>query len=125
MCLVDILKKCEEEGYPIGRMGLYIAGKREGFLSKKEGQFTYDFDKEKFLKWLHKAKEKAPEGWVTVKDLCSIFNISLAQAYVLIKDEKSGAKNFGSGKGVLYVEPKRIEEIIKERKGRHKINWGN
>lgn len=123
MCLVDILKKCKDEGYPIGRMGLYLAGKREGFLSKKEGQRTYDFDKEKFLLWLHKAKEQAPEGWVSVKELSEKFDISLAQAYILVKDEKSGAKSFGSGKGVIYVEPRRIEEIIKEREGRHKVNW--
>lgn len=123
MCLIDILNKCKEEGYPIGKMGLYIAGKREGFISKNEGEKYYNFDKEKFFKWLDKAKTKAPEGWVTVKDLCSLFNISLPQAYILVKDEKSGAKNFGSGKGVTYVEPRRIEKIIKERERRHKINW--
>lgn len=123
MYFKEILKKCEEENYPLTRMGLYEAGVREGFLFKVEGSRNYNFDKAKFLSWLNKVKEPIPEGWIPIKELPNKFNISLSQAYILSKDEDSGARNFGSGKGVTYVDPRRIEEIIKRREDKYKINW--
>lgn len=123
MHINDVIKKCSDEGYPISRMGLYTAGKKEGFIIKCENKKELDFDKNKFLQWLKKAKGKAPEGWVKIKDLPNIFGISLTQCYILSKDEESGAKTFGSGKGVIYVDPERIAKIIKKRKDKYKINW--
>ena len=69
MHLKDVLNKCKEEDYPITASGLYYAGIKNGFLTKKEGNRNLDFNKEKFFEWLEKAKEEIPEGWVSINQL--------------------------------------------------------
>lgn len=123
MYLKDVLNKCREEGYPITASGLYYAGKKFNFIVKREGNRNLEFDKEGFFKWLNKAKEEIPEGWVPLSALPEKLGISLSQAYILSKDENSGAKGFGAGEGVIYVDPRRIEEIIKQREDSHKEKW--
>lgn len=123
MFLKDVLNKCKEEGYSVTSSGLYYAGEKYGFLIKKEGNRNLEFDKEKFLEWLAKAKQEIPEGWVSINELHNILGISLSQAYILSKDEDSGAKTFGAGPGVIYVDPERIKAIIKQRENDHKEKW--
>lgn len=123
MHLKDVLNKCKEKGYPITASGLYYAGMKNGFLTKKEGSRNLDFDKEKFFEWLENAKEEIPDGFVTINELHSILGISLAQAYILVKDPESDARYFGAGKGVLYVHPGRVKAIIEKRANEHKENW--
>lgn len=123
MCINDVLSKCKEKGYSISKEGLYKAGKKYGFIKKIDGKHHLEFDKEKFLSWLDKAVEEVPNGWMTVKELSEKFSVSLAQAYILIKDEESGARFFGSGTGVLYADPERIEKIIQKRENSHKVMW--
>lgn len=123
MYMNDVIKKCEEKGYKITKAGLYQAGQKYGFLKKPDGQHSWDFDQKKFLEWLDKATEEIPEGWVTLNEASKILNVSLPQMYILVKDENSGARYIGSGKGVLYVDPKRIEEVIKNRKDKHHYIW--
>ena len=122
MFLKDVLNKCREEGYPITSGGLYYAGKKYGFLVKKDGK-NLDFNKDKFFEWLHKAKEEIPEGWVSLNQLHNELGISLSQAYILSKDPKSEARTFGAGPGVVYVNIERIRAIINERKRNHQENW--
>lgn len=123
MHMNDVLKKCEEKGYKITKQGLYQAGQKYGFLNKLDGQHAWDFDQKKFLEWLEKATEEIPQGWVTLNEASKILKVSLPQMYILVKDEKSGAKYFGAGKGVMYVDPKRIEKVIKDNKARHQYIW--
>lgn len=123
MHLKDVLNKCKEKDYPITASGLYYAGVKNGFLTKKEGNRNLDFNKEKFFEWLEKAKEEIPEGWVSINQLHSILDISLAQAYILTRDPESGARYFGAGKGVLYVDPERVKTIISKRADQHKEKW--
>ncbi|NLM00822.1 MAG: hypothetical protein GX220_05145 [Treponema sp.] len=123
MHLKDVLSKCKELDYPITASALYVAGLKNGFLIRKEKGKSLEFNKEKFFEWLNKAKAKIPEGWVTVNQLHSILNISLSQAYILIKLPESNAKKIGAGKGVFYVDPERIKAIIKERENQHKEQW--
>lgn len=101
-------------------MGLYISGKKYGFIYENEKTKTKEFDKEKFLKWIELTKEKAPENWLTVKQLSEKMNISISQAYILIKDEDSGVRTFGTN-GVMYVDPSRIEKIIAKRGNRYEL----
>lgn len=122
MFVEDVLKKCEVEGHKITRSALYQIGKKEGFITKKEGVKSLDFNKELFLKWIEKTKEKAPEGWITLKELSEKFNVSLPQAYLLVKDKDCNIKKIGV-RGVMYVDPKTIERIIEKRKNRNKIKW--
>ena len=124
MYMKDVLSKCKERGYEITKMGLYIAGKKHGFILKNSEKHLLEFDKDKFLEWLEKAIEKVPSGWLTVKQISERFGISLSQAYILIKDENSGARAIGSGAGVIYADPKRIEQVIENRKNSHKEQWG-
>lgn len=123
MFLKDVLNKCKEEGYPITAAGLYYAGKKYGFLVRQDGERNLDFDKEKFFEWLNKAKEEIPEGWVPLSQIPKLLGISLSQTYILAKDENSGARSFGAGVGVIYVDPRRIEEIIKQREENRKEKW--
>ena len=117
------MNKCEVEGYPVTSSGLYYAGEKYGFLIKKEGNRSLEFDKDKFFDWLKKAKQEIPEGWVSLNELHIKLNISLSQAYILSKDPASGAKAFGAGPGVIYVDPERIKAIIKQRENDHKEKW--
>lgn len=123
MYINDVIKKCEEKGYKITKQGLYNAGEKYGFINKPDGKHALEFDQKKFLEWLEKAIEEIPEGWVTLNDASKLLGVSISQMYILVKDENSGAKYFGSGKGVMYVDPKRIEKIIKERKAKHQYMW--
>ena len=123
MYLKDVLNRCREEGYPITASGLYYAGKKFNFIVKREGNRNLEFDKEAFFKWLNKAKEEIPEGWLPLCEIAKLFKISLSQAYILAKDKNSGARGFGAGEGVIYVDPKRIKEIIKQREDSHKEKW--
>ena len=116
----ELMRKCEEEGIKITKMGLYVSGEKYGFIYEDEKNKTKEFDKEKFLKWIELAKEKAPENWLTVKQLSEKMNISISQAYILIKDENSGARTFGTN-GVMYVDPSRIEKIIAKRGNRYEL----
>lgn len=124
MYMKDVVNKCKERGYEITKMGLYNAGKKYGFISKVNDKHSLEFDKDKFLEWLDKATEEIPAGWLSVKQIADKFGISIAQAYILVKDENSGARAIGSGAGVIYVDPKRIEQIIKKRENSHKEQWG-
>lgn len=123
MHLKDVLNKCKEEGYPITAGGLYFSGKKYGFLVKEEGSRNLVFDKTKFYEWLNKAKCEAPKGWLTVKEISEKFNISVSQAYILIKDPDSGAKSFGPGPGVLYANIGKIKSVIRKRERNHQENW--
>lgn len=123
MFLNDVLKKCKDEGYPITAAGLYFAGKKYGFLKKNDNDKSLSFDKNKFYDWLEKAKNKPPKNWVTLNELHNKLGISLSQAYILVKDPRSEAKPFGAGKGVLYVDPAKIKELIRQRKDEHRENW--
>lgn len=123
MKLKQVLQKCEEEGYPMTPAGLYYAGKTCGFLVSSEGMRTLEFDKKKFLEWLRKAKEEIPKGWVPVKELPEILGINLVYCYEYVKDERVGAKRFGAGKGVIYVDPSRVKAVVEEDRNRNKINW--
>lgn len=125
MYMNDVIRKCEEKGYKITKQGIYLAGKKYGFLTRPDEQHSWDFNQEKFLEWLDKAIEEIPDGWLTLNEASKVLNISLAQMYILVKDENSGVKYFGAGKGVMYVDPKRIEKIIEERKGKHEYDWGD
>lgn len=121
--LKDVLAKCREEGYAVTSSGLYYAGKKYGFITSKEGERNLEFDKDKFYEWLNKAKQEIPEGWVPLSALSKLLNISLSQAYILSKDEKGGAQSFGAGPGVIYVDPNRIKELIKQRSDSRKEKW--
>lgn len=125
MYVKDVINKCKERGYEITKMGLYTAGKKYGFISKADNKHSLEFNKDKFLEWLDKATEEIPAGWLSVKQIAEKFEISITQAYLLVKDENSGARTIGSGVGVIYVDPKRIEQIIKKRQDSHKENWGD
>lgn len=123
--IVDALKKCEDEGYPITRMGLYLAGQKNGFLVKKEGMRNFEFDKCKFLEWLRKAKEEIPENYISVKQLSTEYGINMSYSYNIAKEllSKEQARYIGSGKGVLYVYRKAVEELIAQNKQKSIINW--
>lgn len=123
MYLKDVLNKCKEEGYPITAQGLYYAGNKYGFLTKHEGSRNLDFNKDKFYQWLNKAKEEIPKGWLSLNEVSKKLKISLSQAYILSKDLNSGAKSFGAGPGVVYVDPGKIEELIEHRNEQHKEKW--
>lgn len=123
--IVDALNKCKEENYPITRMGLYVAGQKNGFLVKHEGMRNFEFNKEKFIEWLKKAKEEIPENYISVKELSTQYEMNMNYSYNLAKEllEEGKARYIGSGKGVLYVDRKAVEDAIEKRKQELVINW--
>lgn len=123
--IVDALNKCKEENYPISRMGLYLAGQKYGFLTRQEGLRNFEFNKEKFIEWLKKAKEEVPEDYISVKDISTQYHINMNYSYDLANEllEQGKARYIGSGKGVLYVDRKAVEEYVDKRKAESIINW--
>lgn len=123
--IVDALEKCKQEGYSITRMGLYLAGQKYGFLTRQEGLRNFEFNKEKFIEWLKKAKEEIPENYISVKQLSTEYDINMVYAYDLAKEllEQEKARYIGSGKGILYVDRKAVEEHIETSQKQSIINW--
>ena len=107
----DLIEKCSKEGITITKMGLYIAGEKEGFIFKDE-KGKYDLDKDKFIYWLDKHKEKAPEGWVNIVELSEMLNKPVSSCYNFIKQNEIEVKRIGI-RNVMYVERKAVEELIK------------
>ena len=117
MHINKILKYCEDNGRKLSRQGLYQAGFRHGFISKKHGNPSYDFDEEKFLEWFNKGLDDAPEGWVRISELAKLYDLSLVFIYKkLLKDEELEYKRFGRGDGIIYVKLDGIERIIEKNR---------
>jgi len=119
----DVLKYCKSHGYSITRVGLYLAGKKYNFIFKVEGRKEYVFDKDKFLEWFEKTMEKAPEGYITVSQMRSKYNLPLNKAYAIAKNKKVDARRIGPGKGIIYVDSRKVEEVINEYKSRRVYKW--
>lgn len=116
----DVLRKCEEKGHPMTRMGIYTAGKREGFIIEKDGEKELDVGK--FNKWLEKAIEEIPEGYLSAKQIIENYGVSQSEAYFILNDPDSESKKFGSH-GVLYAKQENIEIVITKRGNKHKYDW--
>lgn len=117
----DLIEKCSKEGITITKMGLYIAGEKEGFIFKDE-KGKYDLDKDKFISWLDKHKEKAPEGWLNIIELSEMLNKPVSSCYSFIKQNEIEVKRIGI-RNVMYVERKAVEELIKNGGKKHKYRW--
>lgn len=123
MYMKDVVRKCHEKGYKVSRNYIYAAGLKYGFLKRVPGQRGLELDQKKFLEWVDKALEEAPEGWVTLKELVKMKGISMNMAYEIVKDKAAGARRIGSGQGIIYVDPKTIDVAIKKYKNRHSYEW--
>lgn len=118
--IIDVLKRCEEKGHKMTRMGIYVAGKREGFIVEKNGEKELDIDK--FNKWLEKATKKVPEDYLSAKQIIEKYGVSQPEAYFILNDPDCKTEKFGSHE-VLYAKQENIESVIKKRGNRHKYNW--
>lgn len=123
MYIKEVIKYCEDHGKPYTRMGIYTAGKKYGFINKIEGKRALDFDQDKFLEWFENACEEIPEGYITVKQISDMYNISICKAYDIAKNEEIKNRLIGAGKGVLYVDKRDVEEFIKKYKNRRTYDW--
>lgn len=118
--VTEVLERCKEKGYRITRMGLYIAGKREGFIVKKNGEKELDVDK--FNKWLERAIEEIPDGYLSAKQIIEKYGVSQVEAYFILNDPDCESEKFGAHR-VLYAKQERIERVIAKRNKKHKYNW--
>lgn len=119
----DVLNKCRELGHPVTAQALYFSGKKYGFLTKEEGKHSWNFDKEKFLKWIEDATREIPEGYMSIKDFAKSKGKSLTTIYSIIKDDENSYMRIGAGKGVIYVNKETVEELIRKREELHKEKW--
>ena len=119
MHINEVLKYCEDNGRKLSRQGLYQAGIKHGFISKKPGRSSYDFDEEKFQEWFKKGFDEVPEGWVKISELTKLYGVSLVFIYKkLLKDPELEYKKFGRGEGVIYVKLDGIEAIIEKNRAK-------
>ena len=116
----DILKRCEEKGHPMTRMGIYIAGKKHGFLTKADN--GYDLNKEKFESWLDKAVEEIPSDYLSAKMIMKEYKVTQSESYFILNDPDCEIKKFGSSE-VMYGKRESIEKVIAKRGCRHKYDW--
>lgn len=123
MYINDVLRYCREHGKPMSRVGIYDAGKKNGFIFKVEGQYQYVFDTEKFLKWFKSSFEEIPEGYISVKELKTKYGISMNRAYTIANNPKAMMRRIGSGKGIMYVNEREAEKLIAEYRNSRSYNW--
>ena len=116
----DVVQRCKEKGYKITRQGIYLAGKREGFIYENDSGKQLDL--EKFDKWLEKATEQVPDNYLSAKDIVKKYHVSQVFAYTVLKDSDCVCKNFGY-KGIIYGEEKSVEDVITKYRNKHKYNW--
>ena len=116
----DVLKRCEEKGHPMTRMGIYTAGKKHGFLTKADN--GYDLNKEKFEKWLDKAVEEIPSDYLSAKMIMKEYKVTQSESYFILNDPDCEIKKFGSSE-VMYGKRESIERVIAKRGCRHKYDW--
>ena len=116
----DVVKRCKEKGYEITRQGIYLAGKKEGFIHK--GSNGYELDMDKFNEWLEKAIQEIPEGYFSAKQIVEKYGVSQVEAYFILNDPDCESEKIGAH-GVLYAKQERIESVIKKRGNKHKYNW--
>lgn len=112
--ITEMLEKCEAEGVKVSRVYLYVAGQKHGFIKRnKDG--SLELLREPFLKWIEKYKEKVPEGWLNIVQCAEKLGVSPSQVYMITSANPSIVKRFGT-RGVMYVQPDRVAEIIKQNK---------
>lgn len=119
--IMDLLKRCEDKGYKISRMGLYLAGKRVGFIFENE-KGEKELDKDKFSEWLENIIKDVPEGYFSAKQIMQKYNVSQNEAYFILNDPDCVVIRVG-GYGVMYGEKKSVESIIEKRSRKHKYDW--
>ncbi len=117
MYIQSVVEKCEELGHPITPQGLYYVGKKYGFIYKDEAG-KCKLDKDRFYEWINKSKEEPPEGYISMKEASVELNIPLNTLYKLYHDggDKSGIIRVGNGRGVLYANPRAVEEYKRQHK---------
>lgn len=124
----DLAKRCKEKGYPMSNFGIYLAGKKNGFLYKNSDD-EWELDKEKFSEWLEKCNEEIPEGYLSAKQIVEEFKISLASAYSVLNNSECETKKFGFRR-LLCGERESIKRIIEQcgkcgKSKKHKYDWGD
>lgn len=117
----DVLKRCEEKGHKMTRMGVYVAGRREGFIVENNGDKEFLVDK--FNDWISRVVEKPPEGYLSARQIADEFKVSLNAAYSALHDPNCRIVRVGCYR-VIYGERKSIEEAIGRRGCSHRYNWG-
>lgn len=120
MKIQPILKRCEESGHKVTKMGLYYSGKKYGFLVKDENG-KYFFNEELFQEWLKKSLEEVPEGYLRISECAKKLNMCVASIWRYSKNVET--KKIGAGEGIIYVNFKQLEEFIRfNRKGSEEKN---
>jgi hypothetical protein len=98
----------------IGKMGLRIAGTRDGFKSSLTGIGKEKFllDKAKFIWWVKNRIAAIPLGFVSVPNAARELNITTSYAYMLITRHKIKTKKVGFGKGKLYINIEHLKIFL-------------
>lgn len=110
----EMLEKCEAEGVKVSRTYLYIAGQKHGFI-KRNTDGSLELLREPFIKWIGKCKEKIPDGWLNIVQCAEKLGVSASQVYMITSANPSIVRRFGT-KEVMYVQPDRVAEIIRQNK---------
>jgi len=123
LTLNDAMVVLDVERINMTKMGLRIAAKRDGFKSncRSEGRETFLLDNDRFFEWIKKFNNIAPEKFVPVSFFAREKGISSAYVYFIIKKNKIKTKNFGGGRGKVYINAKQVEKIL-EKKGENDEN---
>lgn len=120
MKLKEVLRECQEKGYPITSQGLYDAGRRYGFIITERGTRENPnkrvLDREKFEEWLNGALEEVPEGYIKISQASKKYELGLTKLYNLIKLNVLESKQIGSGKGIYYLNEKQLVEYLRNDK---------
>lgn len=114
LSIPEALAYCKAKGYTISRQGLYTAAAINGFLNRAKFnnmRFKWSVDFESLKKYVRKALEPVPEGFITVKEASKYK--SVPRIYQWIKEKKLQPRRFGAGIGVMYVEERVVQGLAR------------
>ena len=116
----EILKYLKEQGIEMTRGGLYVSGKKYGYIKNVEGSKYVELDVEKFEKWVTLVKAKPPKNMVNLKQASLMLGLSRAMLYKLTKD--LNYTKFGRGQ-VKYYKIDDIRRAFNKRKADKELSW--
>lgn len=101
----------------IGKMGLYIAAKRDDFQSIHTGKGKERFllDKIKFNKWIKETIDIIQDGFISVAVAARKLDITTSYVYLLIKKFNIKTITVGGGKGKEYVNFASLQKVYKKK----------
>lgn len=107
------------KGIKVTRGGLYYSAKKFGFIDNECKPIL--FLEDGFNKWLNDRLEKPGREFMTVNKMADKFMVNKGKIYSVLREHPEiEVKNFGVGRGIMYVRWTGIKKFIGNDKSTNK-----